>query len=75
MPALMGDSVDVLLGQIVVAPDGCTLDAEGHLRVADGLNQRALRVAPGGAIVDEIEGPGGWASTLARWAGAPAGSC
>ena len=54
-----GDSVGELIGQVVVAPDGCTLDAEGHVWVADGLNSRVLRVAAGGAIVDEIAAPGG----------------
>ena len=42
------------------APDGCTLDAEGHVWVADALNGRACRVAPGGRIVDEIRAPNGW---------------
>ncbi len=47
------------LGQIVVAPDGCTLDAEGHIWAADALGNRAIRVAPGGAIVDTIPAPDG----------------
>lgn len=47
------------LAQIRVAPDGCTLDAEGHIWAADALGNRAVRVAPGGEIVDEIPGPGG----------------
>jgi sugar lactone lactonase YvrE len=55
----VGDSVQELLGQVVVAPDGCTMDAEGHIWVADGLGSRVLRVAEGGAIVDEIAAPGG----------------
>ncbi|GAA5161704.1 SMP-30/gluconolactonase/LRE family protein [Pseudonocardia eucalypti] len=41
------------------APDGCVLDAEGHIWVADALHGRACRVAPGGAIVDEVRAPGG----------------
>ncbi len=55
----VGTSIEELIGQVVVAPDGCTLDAEGHLWVADGLNSRVLRVAPGGAIVEEITAPEG----------------
>jgi sugar lactone lactonase YvrE len=38
----------------VVAPDGCGLDAEGHLWVADGANGRVIRVREGGEIVEEI---------------------
>ena len=45
--------------QMVVAPDGCALDADGHLWVADAIGGRAVRVAPGGAIVDEIRAPDG----------------
>jgi sugar lactone lactonase YvrE len=58
-PEPVGDSVEELLGQVVVAPDGCTLDAEGHLWCADGLGSRVVRIAPGGAIVDDIAAPGG----------------
>jgi sugar lactone lactonase YvrE len=47
------------LAQITVAPDGCTLDTEGHIWCADALGNRALRIAPGGAIVEEIPGPDG----------------
>ena len=52
-------SIEEALGAASVAPDGCTLDAEGHLWVADGLNGRVLRVAPGGAVVEEIAAPDG----------------
>lgn len=38
----------------VVAPDGCGLDAEGLLWVADALHGRAIRVREGGEIVDEV---------------------
>lgn len=58
-PLPVADTFAEGLGQIVVAPDGCTLDAEGHLWIADALGNRAIRVAPGGAIVDEITVPGG----------------
>lgn len=58
-PEPVGGSVQELLSQIVVAPDGCTLDAEGHVWCADGFGNRVVRIAPGGAIVDEIVGPGG----------------
>lgn len=57
-PAPTGTDFAEVAGQIAVAPDGCTLDADGHLWVADALGNRAVRVAPGGAIVDEIRVPG-----------------
>ena len=47
------------MAQIKVSPDGCTLDAEGHIWAADALGNRCVRVAPGGEIVDEITVPGG----------------
>lgn len=42
-----------------VAPDGCTLDAEGRIWSADARGGRACRLAPGGAIADEIQAPEG----------------
>jgi sugar lactone lactonase YvrE len=42
-----------------LAPDGCTLDAAGHIWSADARGGRACRLAPGGAIVEEIAAPDG----------------
>jgi sugar lactone lactonase YvrE len=42
-----------------VAPDGCGLDAEGHLWAADAFGNGCVRVAEGGAIVGEIRPPDG----------------
>ncbi|WP_448627781.1 SMP-30/gluconolactonase/LRE family protein [Geodermatophilus sp. URMC 64] len=58
-PLPTGSSIEELAPQIVVGPDGCTLDAEGHVWVADGFHGRVVRVAPGGRIVDEVAGPDG----------------
>ena len=58
-PVPVGDSVEELAAQVVAGPDGCTLDAEGHIWMADGFGSRVLRVVPGGTIVDEIAGPDG----------------
>ena len=43
----------------MIAPDGCTLDAEGHIWTADARHGRCCRLAPGGEIVDEISAPDG----------------
>jgi sugar lactone lactonase YvrE len=43
-----------LLPQIVIAPDGCCLDADGQLWIADGLGGRVIRVRQGGEITEEI---------------------
>jgi sugar lactone lactonase YvrE len=42
-----------------IAPDGCTLDADGHIWTADARHGRCCRLAPGGEIVDEIAAPDG----------------
>lgn len=42
------------LAQLVVAPDGCGLDAEGALWVADALAGRVLRIRRGGEILEEL---------------------
>jgi sugar lactone lactonase YvrE len=42
-------------------PDGCALDTEEHIWAADGVGTRCSRIAPGGAIVDEISAPAGLA--------------
>ncbi len=56
-PAL--EPLEQMLSQIKVGPDGCTLDAEGHIWAADEAGRRCIRVAPGGAILDEIPAPEG----------------
>jgi sugar lactone lactonase YvrE len=47
------------LPKLKFGPDGCALDAEGHIWSADSVGARCCRLAPGGAIVDEIPAPEG----------------
>jgi sugar lactone lactonase YvrE len=51
--------VATMLGAITFAPDGCALDAEGHVWAANALGGPLSRIAPGGRIVDELEIPAG----------------
>lgn len=43
-----------VLGALALAPDGCCLDAEGALWIADAVGGRVVRVREGGEIVEEI---------------------
>jgi sugar lactone lactonase YvrE len=47
------------LGSLRFGPDGCGLDAEGHIWSADEVGARCVRLAPGGEIVEEIAMPEG----------------
>jgi sugar lactone lactonase YvrE len=58
-PEVTGRTIEEVLGQLTVAPDGCALDAEGHVWAADAVGGRVVRVAQGGAIVDEVAAPEG----------------
>jgi sugar lactone lactonase YvrE len=40
-------------------PDGCCLDADEHLWVAEATGRRCIRVSPEGAIVETIAAPAG----------------
>ena len=53
-----GDT-ETMLGAITFAPDGCALDAEGHVWAANALGGVLCRVAPGGEIVEEVAMPDG----------------
>jgi sugar lactone lactonase YvrE len=54
--------VPEMLPHMGFAPDGCCMDAEGHLWVADGLGGPTCRIAPGGEKVDEVVLPDGLAA-------------
>ena len=51
-----------MLGAVSFAPDGCALDAEGHVWAANALGGPLSRIAPGGEIVDELALPDGLAA-------------
>jgi sugar lactone lactonase YvrE len=53
-------TLEETLPQITIGPDGCTLDAEGHIWCADEAGGRCIRIAPGGEIVDEVRAPEGF---------------
>jgi sugar lactone lactonase YvrE len=53
-----GDT-ETMLGAVTFAPDGCALDAEGHVWAANALGGVVCRVAPGGRIVEEVAMPDG----------------
>lgn len=53
-PAPSGRTLAEVLPQGKLAPDGCCLDAEGALWVADALHARVVRVREGGEILEEI---------------------
>ena len=53
------DSFGETVAGLKFAPDGCSLDAEGHIWSADAVGGRAARLAPGGEVVEEVRGPEG----------------
>jgi len=61
-PAPTPADLETMLGTLTFAPDGCALDAEGHIWAADGIGGDLCRVAPGGRIVDRIAMPAGLAA-------------
>jgi sugar lactone lactonase YvrE len=58
-PAPEPADTETMLGAVTFAPDGCALDAEGHVWAANALAGVLCRVAPGGEIVEEIAMPDG----------------
>ena len=58
-PSPEAGDTEAMLGAVTFGPDGCALDAEGHVWAANALGGVLCRVAPGGRIVGEIAVPGG----------------
>jgi sugar lactone lactonase YvrE len=58
-PAPAPGDTETMLGAVSFAPDGCALDAEGHVWAANALGGTLCRVAPGGAIKEEVAMPEG----------------
>ncbi len=56
----LGGTLEQALAQLQFGPDGCGLDAEGHIWSADEVGRRCARIAPGGKVVDEIAAPEGF---------------
>jgi sugar lactone lactonase YvrE len=54
-PRAASSALDDAMAAAVVAPDGCGLDADGNLWVADALGGPTLLVAEGGEILDRVD--------------------
>ncbi len=54
-PPPTSDDVSQILQHADVVPDGMCLDAEGAVWVADVIKHRVIRVAEGGAILNELK--------------------
>jgi sugar lactone lactonase YvrE len=53
-PVPGSDDAAPATGALAFAPDGICLDAEGAAWVADAIGNRAVRLAEGGAVLDEV---------------------
>jgi sugar lactone lactonase YvrE len=58
-PEVTGTTTEEVLGELTIAPDGCSLDAEGHVWAADAVGGRVVRISPAGEVVGEVRGPEG----------------
>jgi sugar lactone lactonase YvrE len=48
-----------MLSSAGLVPDGCTIDEQNHVWVADPMRQRVVRFSPDGEVVDQIADPEG----------------
>ncbi|WP_395728098.1 SMP-30/gluconolactonase/LRE family protein [Nakamurella sp.] len=53
-PEPVEDALAPAMARLVIAPDGCALDADGTLWIADAIGARVVHVAEGGDILDEV---------------------
>ena len=58
-PLPTSTDVGEVVGTVEAAPDGCGLDADGMLWIADAAHGRVVRVREGGEVVDQIDTPMG----------------
>jgi sugar lactone lactonase YvrE len=58
-PAPEPADLQTMLTTFAFAPDGCTIDAEGHIWAANALGGVLCRIAPGGEIVEQVAMPDG----------------
>jgi sugar lactone lactonase YvrE len=58
-PAVPFAPLAEMVPAVAYAPDGCAIDAAGHLWVADCLHGRVMRVAEGGEVLEELRVPDG----------------
>ena len=48
-------TLESVIGGLRLASDGCCLDSEGGLWIADAVGARVVRVVEGGEITDQID--------------------
>jgi len=58
-PPPSAPDVATIMSEVAFMPDGCALDADGHLWSCDSTHQRACLVAEGGEILAELAAPPG----------------
>jgi sugar lactone lactonase YvrE len=51
------ESLQAIFDALVVLPDGCAIDVESAMWIADPVGKRCLRVADGGTVLDEVPAP------------------
>lgn len=58
------------LGQTDIMPDGCAIDADGHVWMADAMGNRVVQVAENRGIVREVVVPAGYGAYSCALGGA-----